>query len=282
MIHAQNLCKSYKEIKALDGVGLSVKRGEVCGILGPNGAGKSTLFKILCRLVTPDSGNFVINSTKKKAIGAIIEKPALYEYLSAKENLSIISAMQGAPKDNITLSGLLENVGLPIGRNDPVKNFSLGMKQRLGIAIALLNNPDCLILDEPFLGLDPLGMQSFRNMIKQFAHDYNLAILISSHLLDELSKTCDSLHVMNNGRIIQSGSTAQILNNSTNDYTICGHNLSDSQILQKQDRKIDGDCITIKLEVAKASFYIKSLIEEGIEITYFGPEKNLKELYKPK
>ena len=282
MIQAQNLSKTYKEIKALDKVDLSVKRGEACGILGPNGAGKSTLFKILCGLVTPDSGKFVINSTKKKAIGGIIEKPAFYEYLSAKENLSVISVMQGAPKDNTTLSSLLEIVGLSVDRNDPVKNFSLGMKQRLGIAIALLNNPDCLILDEPFLGLDPLGMQSLRNMIKQFAHDYNLAILISSHLLDELSKTCDSLHIMNNGKIIQSGPTAQILNNSTNDYTICGPNLSDSQILQKQDKKIDGDCITIKLEVAKASFFIKSLIEEGIEITYFGPEKNLKELYKPK
>lgn len=282
MIQAQNLCKSYKKIKALNRVGLLVKTGEVCGILGPNGAGKSTLFKILCNLVTPDSGSFFIGSSKQKPIGAIIEKPALYEYLSAYNNLYILSKIQDAPHDKKTIFKALQSVGLPLDRKDPVKNYSLGMKQRLGIAISLLNEPDCLILDEPFLGLDPLGMRSLRNLIKQLAQEKKLAILVSSHLLEELSRTCDTLNIIRKGEIIQSGPTSQILDNTTENYMICGRNLSSSNIMKNYKGVIDGDCITFQLEVAKAPSFIRAIMEEKVDITYFGPERNLDELYKGK
>ena len=171
MISASRLVKTYGTIKALDHVTLEISKGEICGILGPNGAGKTTLFKILCGLVSQDSGTYKIESKKVKAIGAIIEKPALFEYISARQNLMVLSRIQGAPKDRPSIDAALRLVGLPLDRNDPVRHFSLGMKQRLGLAIALINDPDCLILDEPFLGLDPVAMQSLSALIKKLARD---------------------------------------------------------------------------------------------------------------
>lgn len=282
MIQTNQLSKSYGSIQALDKVSLAVKRSEICGLLGPNGSGKTTLFKILCNLITPDSGSFLIESNKVKSIGAIIEKPAIYEYLSAYENLWILSKIQGAPRDTKTLHAALDRVGLPIARKDPTRHFSLGMKQRLGIAIALLNDPDCLILDEPFLGLDPLGMKSLRELIKQLAHEKNLAILISSHLLEELTRICDTLNVIQNGRIIKAGLTQEILNNSTESYKICGNQLAKSEILKDLVVNSDGNCITLPLQVSKAPAMLEALVAEGNEITYFGPENNLTELYESK
>lgn len=280
MIIAHNLTKSYGSIKAIQDVSLAVRKGEICGILGPNGSGKSTLFKILCKLVTPDNGSFEIESKKVKPIGAIIEKPALYEYLSAYKNLSVLSKIQGAPHDKKAILNLLERVELPTERNDSVKNFSLGMKQRLGIAIALLNDPECLILDEPFLGLDPLGMKSLRQLIIELAHTNKLAILISSHLLEELSRTCDSLNVIQQGKIVKSGTTKAILNMHTKSYEICGKNLSKSQLLAGRNMRTDGDCVTIDLSVNEAPNLLQNLIEEGNEIYFFGAETDLNKLYK--
>lgn len=280
MIVAHKLTKSFGSIRAIQDVSVSVRKGEICGILGPNGSGKSTLFKILCNLVTPDFGSFEINSKKAKPIGAIIEKPALFEYLSAYKNISMLSKIQGAPHDEKTILKSLERVGLPIERKDSVRNFSLGMKQRLGIAVALLNDPDCLILDEPFLGLDPLGMKSLRLLIKELAHTNKLAILISSHLLEELSRTCDMLNVIQHGKIVQCGTTKAILNLHTKTYEICGKNLSKSKLLQGRNMLIDGDCITIELSVNEAPVLLQDLVREGNKITFFSPETNLNKLYE--
>ncbi len=282
MIFAERLCKSYKDIRALRDVSLTVKSGEICGILGPNGAGKSTLFKILCKLVTPDSGSFRIESIKKKPLGAIIEKPSLFEYLSAYENLLMLSRIQKAPSDQKTIEMALEEVGLSPERKDCVRNYSMGMKQRLSIAIALLNQPDCLILDEPFLGLDPLGMQSLRQLIQKLAHKDNLTILISSHLLDELSRTCDTLNVISKGEIIQSGTKDHILNLTSNTYVIRGKNLLKSMELKNRAAMIEGDYASLPLTAADAPNLLKSLVDEGIDITYFGSEMNLGQLYQSK
>jgi ABC-2 type transport system ATP-binding protein len=279
MIFADRLSKSYGKIVALNEVSLTVGAREICGILGPNGAGKSTLFKILCGLVTQDSGTFEIKSARPKAIGAIIEKPALFEYLSAKENLSVLSSMQGAPRDQLTIEHLLDLVGLSPKRHDPVRNFSLGMKQRLGLATALINNPECLILDEPFLGLDPVAAHALGELIKTLAHDQKLAILISSHLLGELTKTCDTLKIMRSGSIINAGTASEILNNTANKYMVCGNNLQDSMILKKLRMPITSGCMAIQLQVKDAPEFLKRLTDEGNEISYFGPEMNINELY---
>lgn len=282
MILANNLSKSYGSIKALDDVSISVSAGEICGILGPNGAGKSTLFKILCNLVTQDSGTFEVNSNKVKPIGAIIEKPGFYDYLSAYDNLSILLKIQRASRDKKKIKTLLDLVGLSDKRKDSVKQYSLGMKQRLGIAIALIGDPDCLIFDEPFLGLDPLGMRSLRELIKTLAYQNDKAILISSHLLEELSLTCDTLYVIQQGRVLKSGPTGEILNGTTDTFRVCGKHLVESKILQELQIEIDGECATFKLEVTKASQILQALIEEGNEINYFSPEKNLNALYNSK
>ncbi len=279
MIKAQNLSKRYGKIIALDQVTLEINPGQICGILGPNGAGKTTLFKILCGLISPDSGSYEILSNKKKAIGAIIEKPALFEYLSAKENISILSRVQGADRNIETVNNLLQTVGLSAERNDPVKNFSLGMKQRLGLATALINDPDCLILDEPFLGLDPVAMNALSELIINLAHNKRLAIIISSHLLGELTKTCDSLKIIKNGKIVQSGNTSDILNSSTKRFMICGKGLEKSKVLKGYQPVYQEDCISLDLEVKMAPEFLKSMVSEGNEITYFGPEMNLSKLY---
>ena len=203
IISGQNLSKSYKSIKALDDVSVACSAGEIVGVVGANGSGKSTLFKILLRVMKPDTGTVVINSKRIKPIGGIIEKPALYEYLNAYENLKIFASMQGLETNHQFFLDSLTKVGLPLNRKDPVRNFSMGMKQRLGIAIALLNKPECLVLDEPFSGLDPIGIASLNKLITSLAKEEGLAILISSHILDELNKICHRLNVLKNGKIIQ-------------------------------------------------------------------------------
>lgn len=279
MIKARHLIKSYKHITALNDVSINVGKGEISGILGPNGAGKTTLFKVLCQLITPDSGSFEVLSDKKKSIGAIIEKPSFYDYLSARENLRIISKMQGADLKKGKEDFLLDTVGLPLDRKDPVRHFSLGMRQRLGIAMALAGDPDVLILDEPFLGLDPLGMNSLCILIKELASERKLAILLSSHLLDELSRVCDCLHVMQHGKIIDSGPTKEVLLRSSSKFRICGDGLQKSQSITKMDFDVDDDCIVLDLGIQDAPKLLKALINEGIEISYFGPEKNVNKLY---
>jgi len=280
MIRGHHLVKRYKHILALSDVSIAVGKGEISGILGPNGAGKTTLFKILCQLIAPDSGSFQIYSSQKKPIGAIIEKPGFYDYLSAKDNLNVIAKIQGAKVDKIKIDFLLDTVGLPLDRKDPVRHFSLGMKQRLGIAMALVGDPDGLILDEPFLGLDPLGMNSLCSLIKDLALERKLAILLSSHLLEELSRVCDSLHVINNGKIIDSGSTKNVLDRVTSQFRVCGSGLHKSQKLAAKDYDFIGDCAVVELSITEAPNFLKALVDEGIEITYFGPEKNVNELYK--
>jgi len=279
MILARSLTKRYGNITALNNASFKVSPGEICGILGPNGAGKTTIFKILCGLVTPNSGSFEIKSQKQKKVGAIIEKPALYEYISARENLMVLSKMQGASSDHQTLNGLLRTVGLSEARQDPVKNYSLGMKQRVGLAVALINDPDCLILDEPFLGLDPLAMQSLGNLLVQLASEQGKTILISSHLLGELSKICTTLKLIKDGEIIKSGTTSDILNLTTKRFMICGKHLHSSELLQNYQADFRSDCAVLNLKVKEAHTFLKSAVAEGNEISYFGPEMNINELY---
>src|SRR6187551_230708 len=211
IISGHGLSKSYGKLKVLDNVNISCAAGEICGLLGANGAGKTTLFKILFGLVTPDAGTVKINTNSIKPIGGIIEKPALYEYLNARDNLKIFGSIQGVDTNNDFLATTLLKVGLPLDRNDPVRNFSMGMKQRLAIAIALLNNPACLVLDEPFTGLDPLGITTLRKLIIDLAEKENLAVILSSHIVEELSKMCNTLYVLKAGRIVNAGPAQKLI-----------------------------------------------------------------------
>ena len=279
IISGQNLFKSYKTIKALNNASITCSAGEIVGVVGANGSGKSTLFKILLRVMKPDNGTVTINSKRIKPVGGIIEKPALYEYLNAYENLKIFASIQGLKTNNQFFLDSLTKVGLPINRKDPVRNFSMGMKQRLGIAIALLNNPECLVLDEPFSGLDPIGIASLKNLITSLAENERLAILISSHILDELNKICQKLNVLKNGKIIHSGTTQELINKSTVAYSISGNNISTSLILKTHHASIKNNQASVKIEPDKISDLLKEMHSENINITSCVPEISMNKLF---
>jgi ABC-2 type transport system ATP-binding protein len=204
----QNLHKRYGSVQALRNVSLEIKKGNVYGILGPNGSGKSTTLGIVLNVVNKTSGEYSwFGGTMKthdalKKVGAIIERPNFYPYMSAKENLELVCKIKGINYNKVQEK--LELVGLVERQNSKFRTFSLGMKQRLAIASALLNDPEILILDEPTNGLDPQGIHQIRDIIKQIAA-LGTTILLASHLLDEVEKVCSHVLVLRKGEILYSG-----------------------------------------------------------------------------
>jgi ABC-2 type transport system ATP-binding protein len=282
MISCQQIQKKYDTVRALHNVTISCKKGEIYGLVGANGAGKTTLFKILLGLVTADSGTVEIFGDGAKKIGGIIEKPALYSYLSAHDNLRLFSKMQGANASKQTIEASLEQVGLPLDRTDPVRNFSMGMKQRLGIAVALLNNPSCLLLDEPFSGLDPLGIEALNQLIFDLAQQTQMTILISSHIIDVLSTVCTNLSIIHDGEIIQTGATSTILTACTKGYTLCGPEIQKASFLNNYNPVSNGNCTTISASAIEISEIIFKLSQQEIAITSCRPVLDLQQLFNPK
>ena len=280
IISGINLSKSYGQRKVLDQVNITCAPGEICGLLGANGAGKTTLFKILLGLVTPDSGSVEINTLSKKKIGGIIESPALYDYLNAYENIQIFGSIQGLDVSKKNIEQNLLNVGLPIDRKDPVRNFSMGMKQRLGIAIALLNHPACLVLDEPFSGLDPLGVAALRKLIVDLAEQEQLAIILSSHIIEELSKICHTLYVIKDGKMVNKGPAQKLITDNTDMYSICANNISASKILKSYEVVFKGQCAHIHFTADKVPELVHQLHQEGIYITSCTPELSMEKLFE--
>ena len=238
ILAAEGISKSYGHLQVLKGVSLAFGRGEICGLIGPNGAGKSTLFRIMLGLVRSDSGRVHMHSQAPKPLGGIIEKPALYGYLPAVDNLRVFARVQGLLLSKADAADLLAQVGLSASRKDPVRNYSMGMKQRLGLAIALLNDPDCLVLDEPFTGLDPIGIGDLRELVRRLAADRKIGILISSHNLAELADLCDRLFVLHQGEMLHSGSTRDILKRATRTYMLHGSGFPDSPSLRAVHARI--------------------------------------------
>jgi ABC-2 type transport system ATP-binding protein len=219
-IRTENLSKTYgKTFKALDGVYLQIKRGEVVGYVGPNGAGKTTTIKILTGLIRPTSGQAYVNgidvAAKPKdalrSIGALIEVPGVYDYLTPHEMLTYFGRVYGMRRDLIDLriKETLELVRLPDWEHKKTGAFSTGMLRRLTIAKAILHKPDILILDEPVLGLDPKGILEIREMIRQFRSE-GMTVFLSSHLLSEVAEVCDSVIFLDKGRVISSDSIESI------------------------------------------------------------------------
>ncbi|MDD7463618.1 MAG: lantibiotic protection ABC transporter ATP-binding subunit [Anaerococcus sp.] len=203
IIESKNLCKKYKNQLVLDKVSIKVPEGKVYGLLGPNGAGKSTLLKLICQVIRPDSGqiyykNKPIENKDLLEIGAIIENPAIYPNLTAYENLEILTTLLAIDKGRI--DHVLKLVGLDKTGNKLSKDLSLGMKQRLGIAMALINDPKLLILDEPTNGLDPVGISELRELIRSFSKE-NISVILSSHILSEVDQVADRIGIINEGRL---------------------------------------------------------------------------------
>ena len=222
VIQVQHLSKRYKNITAVDALSFSVNEGEVYGFLGQNGAGKSTTIRMLLTLVQPTGGDIELFGLKLKThrnkslqnIGAVIEKPDVYKYLSAYNNLKLFARMCGIHPTEKELLQQLDRVGLKERAYDKVHAFSQGMKQRLGIAIALVHDPQLIILDEPTNGLDPQGIADIRNLILHLSHEMKKTLFISSHLLNEMEQVATRLLIIDKGKKLVEGSANELFDPS--------------------------------------------------------------------
>ncbi len=219
VVEVNNLSKKFKEIDAVSDLSFTVCDGDIYGFLGQNGAGKSTTIRMLLTLITPDSGDIHIFGknlrTHRQAImkqtGAIIERPDMYKYLSAYDNLSIFAKLSGVKLSRNNIMDKLQQVGLADRSNSKVKTFSQGMKQRLGIAIALVHEPGLIILDEPTNGLDPQGIADTRNMIIGLSRNMGKTIIVSSRLLGEIEMMANRMIIINKGKKIVEGNVSELL-----------------------------------------------------------------------
>lgn len=216
MITTEHLTKKYKNFISVNNVSLHIRKGSIYGFLGPNGAGKSTTMKMLLGLTAPTKGNFSIDGKHfpedrleiLKEIGSFIESPSFYANLTGRENLDVIRRILGLPKESV--EDALELVGLTEFGDRLAKKYSLGMKQRLGLAGALLGRPPVLILDEPTNGLDPSGIHEIRDLVKSLPSLYDCTILISSHMLSEIELIADDIGILNHGRLLFEGSLDEL------------------------------------------------------------------------
>lgn len=208
IVQTENLSKSFGKEQAVSNINLKIRKGEIYGFLGPNGAGKTTTIRMLLGLMKPSSGTIKIfqkDLTKERInilakVGSLVENPSYYPHLTAYENLEALRKILGVPKSRI--DEVLEIVRLKDVANKKVKGFSLGMKQRLGIAASLLHNPELLILDEPTNGLDPSGIIEIRNLIKRLPSEYGMTVIISSHLLSEIDQMATQVGIVTKGKMI--------------------------------------------------------------------------------
>lgn len=215
---AEKLCKQYKSLKALNRCSMHIPKGAIYGFVGKNGAGKTTMIRIMTGLQKPDSGSYTLYgvphtdpgmSKMRRRMGAVIETPSLYMDMTAKENLKMQYRMLGLPSFQ-GIGELLEQVGLANTGKKKVKNFSLGMKQRLGIAMALCGNPDFLVLDEPMNGLDPQGIVEIRELILKLNQQQQITVLISSHILGELAKVATCFGFIDQGIVLKEISAKEL------------------------------------------------------------------------
>lgn len=219
IIKVSNLSKQYREVKAVNDISFTVNTGDIYGFLGQNGAGKSTTIRMLLTLIEPTTGTIELfgknlYSHRKEIlqqIGAVIEKPDLYKYLTAYENLSLFARMSGVSVNEKKLKEQLAQVGLTERAHSKVRTYSQGMKQRLGIAIALIHDPQLIILDEPTNGLDPQGIADIRNLILHLSRHQGKTIMVSSHLLHEIELIANRMLIIDKGKKIMEGTVAELV-----------------------------------------------------------------------
>ena len=266
VIQTDRLTKRYKNVVAVDDLSMEILRGRVYGLLGPNGSGKTTTMGLLLGLLKPTSGTFSLfgspdgHEASLRRVGAIIESPAFYPYLSGFQNLKYYQIISGGGSEE-EIESLIDRVGLAGRGNDRFRTYSLGMKQRLGIAYALLGDPDLVFLDEPTNGLDPEGMIEVRELIRSLG-DGNRTVLLSSHLLHEVEQVCDSVAIISKGRLIAQGEVSQLVAMSGSEQirTKTTDNSKAHQILSALDWVEDVD-------THEDSLLVTAPIERSSEIT---------------
>jgi ABC-type multidrug transport system ATPase subunit len=292
IVSVTHLSKKFKDLTAVDDLSFTVNEGDVFGFLGQNGAGKSTSIRMLLSLVKPTSGEinifgkslFTHRSQILQQTGAVIEKPDLYKYLSAYQNLYIFAKMSGIKVTRQLIMEQLHMVGLAERAQSNVKTFSQGMKQRLGIAVALIHNPRLIILDEPTNGLDPQGIADMRNLILNLSKEKGKTIIVSSHLLSEIEIIANRILIINKGKKVVEGNAATLLdpaktivqldtvNNAATRSKLVTSRWA-SQILP------DGGMIKIQMNKLDIPQLINELAQEGIEILSVQPRHSLEDYF---
>ncbi|KJD34664.1 ABC transporter ATP-binding protein [Tamlana nanhaiensis] len=276
-----NLTKKFGSLIAVNNLSFTIKKGNVYGILGPNGSGKSTTLGIVLNVVNKTEGNFswfdgnTSTHDALKKVGAIIERPNFYPYMTAEQNLKLVCKIKGVDYGKITEK--LEIVGLLERKDSKFKTYSLGMKQRLAIASALLNDPEILILDEPTNGLDPQGIHQIREIIKQIAAQ-GTTILLASHLLDEVEKVCSHVVVLRKGVKLYSGRVDEMISSHGFFELKCNNQEALVEVLESSNMfgniKVTGDLVTAFLnEPMKSDDFNKFLFDKGIVLTHLVQRK---------
>jgi len=293
IIEVKGLTKKYKNLVAVDNLDLNVYRGDVFGFLGPNGAGKSTTIRMLLTLIKPTSGYIKIfgKSLQKSRIeilkktGAIVEKPDFYLYLTAYKNLEVLGKISGGDTSKKNIMKMLELVGLEKRYNSKVKTFSHGMKQRLGIAQALLHDPELIILDEPTTGLDPQGMKEIRDLILYLSKEKNKTVFLSSHILHEVEMIANRMIIINKGATQVEGTVDELLNPDklrvtfeVNDITKAFEIVKLTQwnanfVMKEKNR------LVFELPKNESAELNKYFIENGLEVSAVIPTRSLENYF---
>ncbi len=287
ILQTKNLTKIYGGVPAVNDVCLSVKKGDIYGFVGKNGAGKTTLIRLILGLAKPTSGSFTLfesgNVTcARKKIGSLIESPALYTNMTAVENLELCCTMLGADKKCV--NDILKTVGLEDTGKKKSKDFSLGMKQRLGIGMALIGDPEFIILDEPINGLDPTGIIEVRELILDLNKNHGKTIFISSHILGELEKIATCYGIISKGRLVEELSAGQLSERCGNYLTVKVDNIKKaesviSEFLGTDNFYNEENMIVIRDDVENIGELSNELFKAGVVIMGISKQENSAESY---
>ncbi len=288
MLTAKNIVKKYGKKTVLDNVSMNIEKGDIYGFIGKNGAGKTTFMRVVLSLTYPQSGEVKLFGDKSikdvgLRVGSLIEKPGFYKNLTAKENLKRFSLLYGA--DDSKVDEILKWVGLANTGNKKAKDFSLGMRQRLGIAIALLGDPELLLLDEPVNGLDPKGIKEIRDLILKLNKERNITILISSHLLDELAKVVTKYGIINEGKMIEEISAKELREKCKKKIIIELDDPEKAQTIitkivpEKYVEIVSKNLIEVTSQVEKAADINTALVKGGLKVNAIYPNSDSLEEY---
>lgn len=294
VIETKGLTKQYGMQKSVAELNLHVRKGRIYGLLGRNGAGKTTTMKMLLGLTKPTSGEIkiwgkeLIDNKKKilPRIGSLIEAPGFYPNLTATENLRIFAILRGIPNKN-SIQRALDLVGLPYNDKKLFSQYSLGTKQRLAIALAIMHDPELLILDEPINGLDPIGIAEIRKFIRELCHRHGKTILISSHILSEISLLADDIGIINEGILLEEASLSEleersskhihfIVSDTTNAAKILEHTFKENQFIVQDNNNLKIQRISVPI-----SDLVSAFVKNGIDVTEVHTvEESLEDYFK--
>lgn len=292
VLRTVNLSKRFGNRWAVADLNLAVESGQIFGFLGPNGAGKSTTIRMLLALIKPSRGTYEFFDQDARQlgigvyrkIGALVEKPDFYLYLSAERNLKMLGELSGGVSSQ-RIDEVLEIVKLQDRASDKVKNYSHGMRQRLGIAQAILCDPELIILDEPTTGLDPVGIKEIRDLIVSLAHDFGKTIFLSSHLLHEVEQVCSHMAIIDNGKLVVQGAVHDLL--KATDYFVTEIAVDDPErartVLADEPRirqiTLTENTLKVQAAVEARPDLVERLVQNGLKVSAVIPRTSLEDYY---